>query len=280
MNTMNIKARGRNTLTTTMALRTALGAALGFASIASARHEGDIGLTIVNGQITTNLLDGERSPPSLFFSAALGEFGIPGVGDEPGFDAEPGTFAPGSFIGFTIEAPLLRWTDDHFEPCAPDPLDGERMTLTYLSLSAMTGAGAVDGISLAVNPAGEWHYHFIIELLAAQGAIEPAPGAYLLTLSLHSSDATIAASEPFWILFNHALDEESFATIAMSAKALLAGDSCSADFNDDGVVDGDDLGTLLGTWGPCMSCIADFNGDGVVDGDDLGSLLGEWGDCS
>lgn len=52
---------------------------------------------------------------------------------------------------------------------------------------------------------------------------------------------------------------------------------CAADFNDDGVVDGDDLGTLLGQWGEDGS--ADFNDDGVVDGDDLGSLLGFWGPC-
>jgi len=49
-----------------------------------------------------------------------------------------------------------------------------------------------------------------------------------------------------------------------------------ADFNDDGMVDGDDLGTMLGEWGACPCCEADFNGDGVVDGDDLGTLLGDW----
>ncbi|MBM4112771.1 MAG: hypothetical protein FJ253_05260 [Phycisphaerae bacterium] len=49
-----------------------------------------------------------------------------------------------------------------------------------------------------------------------------------------------------------------------------------ADFNADGVVDGDDLGTLLGQWGRCAGCPADLNGDGVVDGDDLGTLLGAW----
>jgi len=54
---------------------------------------------------------------------------------------------------------------------------------------------------------------------------------------------------------------------------------CTADFNGDGQVDGDDLGTLLGQWGPCAVCAADFNGDGQVDGDDLGSLLGFWGAC-
>ena len=48
------------------------------------------------------------------------------------------------------------------------------------------------------------------------------------------------------------------------------------DFNGDGVVNGDDLGALLGTWGPCAGCPTDMNGDGVVDGNDLGQLLGLW----
>ena len=50
-----------------------------------------------------------------------------------------------------------------------------------------------------------------------------------------------------------------------------------ADLNGDGFVNGDDLGTLLGQWGPCSGCSADLNGDGAVDGDDLGMMLGAWG---
>lgn len=49
-----------------------------------------------------------------------------------------------------------------------------------------------------------------------------------------------------------------------------------ADFNCDGIVNGDDLGTLLGQWGDCLGCEADLNGDGFVDGNDLGTLLGDW----
>lgn len=53
-----------------------------------------------------------------------------------------------------------------------------------------------------------------------------------------------------------------------------------ADFDGDGVVDGSDLGTLLGAWGPCpgpgQACLADLSGDGQVDGADLGMLLGQW----
>ncbi len=48
------------------------------------------------------------------------------------------------------------------------------------------------------------------------------------------------------------------------------------DLNDDGIVDGTDLGILLSSWGECRGCIADINGDGVVDGTDLDLMLGNW----
>ena len=54
--------------------------------------------------------------------------------------------------------------------------------------------------------------------------------------------------------------------------------SCSADLNDDGVVDGIDLGLVLGYWG-CTGCPEDLNGDGTVDGGDMGILFAEWGTC-
>lgn len=50
-----------------------------------------------------------------------------------------------------------------------------------------------------------------------------------------------------------------------------------ADLNVDGVVNGADLGMLLGSWGACPDCPADTDGDGVVGGADLGVLLGNWG---
>jgi hypothetical protein len=46
-----------------------------------------------------------------------------------------------------------------------------------------------------------------------------------------------------------------------------------------GWVDGNDLGRLLGAWGPAPGADADLDGNGVVDGNDLGSLLGAWCEC-
>ncbi len=54
---------------------------------------------------------------------------------------------------------------------------------------------------------------------------------------------------------------------------------CRADFNDDGRVDGSDLGYLLGSWGSSFGGPPDLDRDGVVNGSDLGELLGWWGPC-
>jgi hypothetical protein len=56
--------------------------------------------------------------------------------------------------------------------------------------------------------------------------------------------------------------------------------ACPADLNNDGLVNGADLGLLLGAWGPCSGCAADLNADGLVNGADLGLLLGAWGPCA
>ena len=58
--------------------------------------------------------------------------------------------------------------------------------------------------------------------------------------------------------------------------------SCDTfDLNGDGVVDANDLGALIASWGPCgkKGCPADFNGDGRVDSADLGLLFSNWGPC-
>ncbi|MFG0256826.1 MAG: hypothetical protein ACF8GE_02885 [Phycisphaerales bacterium JB043] len=48
-----------------------------------------------------------------------------------------------------------------------------------------------------------------------------------------------------------------------------------ADLNMDGIVDGSDLGLLLGNWGNPGN--SDLNSDGDTNGADLGLLLSEWG---
>ena len=57
---------------------------------------------------------------------------------------------------------------------------------------------------------------------------------------------------------------------------------CPGDLDGDRNVGGEDLGLLLGAWGPCEPgghCAADLSPDGVVDGADLGAMLVDWGRC-
>ena len=51
------------------------------------------------------------------------------------------------------------------------------------------------------------------------------------------------------------------------------------DLDQDGCVDGADLGQFIAAWGNTGNSPADFNGDGVVDGYDLGQLIADWGNC-
>jgi hypothetical protein len=58
------------------------------------------------------------------------------------------------------------------------------------------------------------------------------------------------------------------------------GCECIADLNNDGVVQGADLGLMLAAWGSAPTgTTADVNRDGAVDGNDLGLMLAGWGAC-
>lgn len=71
---------------------------------------------------------------------------------------------------------------------------------------------------------------------------------------------------------------EQFDGIVVSRCLVPCAPACSGDLGGDGVVDGADLGELLGNWGG--SGVGDIDGDGLVSGADLGLLLGSWGDCA
>ncbi|MDG2021531.1 MAG: hypothetical protein P8J59_06245 [Phycisphaerales bacterium] len=64
--------------------------------------------------------------------------------------------------------------------------------------------------------------------------------------------------------------------LSMSLVAFAEVAYSPADFNHDGVVNGADLGLLIGAWGLCEGCPEDINQDGLVNGADLGLLFGDW----
>ena len=53
--------------------------------------------------------------------------------------------------------------------------------------------------------------------------------------------------------------------------------TCTGDLNEDGSVDGGDMGLLLSAWNTPE---ADLNDDGTTDGADMGLLLTYWGSCT
>ncbi|MBL9141186.1 MAG: hypothetical protein JNK53_04910, partial [Phycisphaerae bacterium] len=71
----------------------------------------------------------------------------------------------------------------------------------------------------------------------------------------------------------------SFAHIGLVESGSAPPPSCPADFNNDLVVSGADLGQLLSMWGTLGTSPEDLNNDGIVSGADLGALLSVWGPC-
>jgi len=79
-----------------------------------------------------------------------------------------------------------------------------------------------------------------------------------------------------------------FCRIALAALAALTcvwsarGQSCAADLNGDGQVNGTDVSVILAGWGQCGSgsvCDGDINSDGSVNGTDLAVVIEGWGPC-
>jgi len=64
--------------------------------------------------------------------------------------------------------------------------------------------------------------------------------------------------------------------VKLNGNFTQCGSACPADLNHDNVVNGADLGILLGAWG---TPVADLDGDGITGGADLGLMLGAWGAC-
>ena len=264
-----------------MRTRTVIAAAalsVALSDAAHAQHAGDIGLTRgADGRIATNLIDGSALVPERVFTATFGDTGVPHFTQNPGFDAASGTFPTTARIGFDFRAPLLRWTGDDFVSTHPlDPLLGERLRASFISLSATTGAGPVTGFSLAVQGDGGWHRHISWTLQPAAGSSAPASGVYLMELSLWCTDSAVGDSAPFWVVMSAGASAADVALAEQWVRDSIAG-SCPADLDGNGSVDGLDLAALLANWGGAGQ--GDIGGDGTVDGVDLAAVLAAWGSC-
>ncbi len=70
---------------------------------------------------------------------------------------------------------------------------------------------------------------------------------------------------------------ETLGIIEQTNIRLVA--ACPSDFNEDGIVDVNDLLLLIAAWGDCDACPEDLNADGVVDVNDLLLVIAAWGVC-
>jgi len=76
---------------------------------------------------------------------------------------------------------------------------------------------------------------------------------------------------------NNSTTEAAIDSVRIERVICTQTPACVGDLDDSGVVDGADLGVLLGQWGTAAA--ADLDGNGLVDGADLGIMLGAWGAC-
>lgn len=250
---------------------------------ALAQHGGDVGLSLVptgkeTFRIETSLLVAKGPPVAgeRVFAAemgGMGEAGVPHATDEPGFDAEPGTFWPGSTLTFSCPDGLSLFTGDGVVPAGD-----ERLAISYLTLSRTVGSGPVEGFPLFVTVDGGWHRHFVFEATRADGGL-PQPAIYVLPMVLATDQPGVESTGEFFIVFNDGRSEEEHdAAIAWVEENLAGGHHCDADLDHDGSVGGGDLTVLLSAWGDAGGA-SDLDGDGNVGASDLTAILAAWGDC-
>ena len=252
---------------------------LATAASATAQHTSDVGLRTVDGRVTTTAVttsgygEGQR-----VFAGAFGDTGSTWFTSNPGYDALPGTFPVSTRIGFRFTGPILVWNGTTFVETSPaGPLAGERLRISYLTANTTSSNGPVAGFDLAVQSDGGWHRHLSMTLQPAAGSATPDVGVYLAPLELYSTAPTLLPSPEYWIILNGGASQTTFDAAYLAAQQAMNPPVCIGDLNNDRVVNGADLGILLGAWG--LPGSADFDGNGVVDGADLGTLLGAWGAC-
>jgi hypothetical protein len=261
--------------------------AFSFATTAAERahaQHADIFIGITAGRLTT--INDVSLAESHVFEADLGAVGIPGYGDDPGYNSN--VLAPNELIGYNVVDHLYYWDGVAW---GPPPAD-ERLEITLGGVTQTTvtaATGFQSGPNFAqADGGGAIHTH--LGYFVKHPSWNPgdpfnnpiAVGGYALLLALRSS--VHEASDPFVIVLNHEMDEETF-DAGVDAAADLLPPGCPGDATGDRQVDNQDLQAILDAWGasssdPRYDPGADLNGDGTVENSDLQELLDNWAtDC-
>jgi hypothetical protein len=167
---------------------------------------------------------------------------------------------------------------------SPDLGAGDRDALGFndatdeLLASDFNGGGATIGLvkveGLFDNPTTTPYADPPVNSLVGDMAIDPDTGdIYIVGFEAIGGELLLLDGDQYVDLGDYN------AVSQVTGMAFVGSDepACPGDLNDDGTIDGADLGLLLGSWGGAGD--ADLNNDGTIDGADLGLLLGAWGTC-
>jgi hypothetical protein len=127
-----------------------------------------------------------------------------------------------------------------------------------------------DGMRIEVSNGGPWR---LLEDIRqnVQWATKTYDLGASVTLNSTVSVRFVVSDNP-----NNSVTEAGVDDFVITIGECQAAPACPGDFNNDGVVGGSDLASLLGGWGTAKF---DLDGDGTVGGADLAALLGAWGAC-
>lgn len=163
------------------------------------------------------------------------------------------------------------------------PLEGEATAIAIADLDL----DGIDEIMIAENDPSTISIFRPVTSLSARGNFEP--GMILERIARIPADQpslTLAATSantsglPGRVLTGlRAVGTESPELTVEAFDTTPVPTCVFADFNGDDVVNGTDIGAMIGVWGPCEGCAPDLNGDDVVDAADLGLLFVSWGPC-
>lgn len=251
--------------------------ALAVAARPAAAQHADILFSVEGGTIVTAAETPEGKEPDRVFAAEFGEGGCDPFTEDPGLEAEPGTFPAGTQLGFDALEGWRAWNGDGFEPAG-----GEYLLVSFGAQSFTVADGPAAGFGLFVDGDGGLHKHLdFCQNGCAAGCAPPGAdaGVYLLCLQAWTTAPGVDPSPAFYVVFDYGAGEAAHDAAVEWVRRNLLARPCPADVDGDGAVGFPDLTLLLASWGACVLCPADLNGDGLVGFEDLVALLGAWGGC-
>lgn len=148
-------------------------------------------------------------------------------------------------------------------------VEGGSVSFTDCLLQGNSAAnnGKPDGVGGAIAGLDGATITLIDTSVLENVALTAGGGAYVDATSFLSLDgSTLCSNLPDQVFGDHA-----------ASGSVICG--CAGDITGDGAIDGSDLATILGSWGPCSGVASDLNTDGFVDASDLAIVLGAWGRC-